>query len=105
MPYGTAGSLSPTRVAFPLRKKQKNLPLFRGRFKITRRYLLSRFHNYHRLQALSFRIRDGNARFHLDIVAGSSDETLLKSRPKYQQTAQELRIARIIDVRDQIFVC
>ena len=38
--------------------------------KKTRRYLLSRFHNYHRLQALSFRIRDGNGRFHLDMVAG-----------------------------------
>lgn len=51
---------------------------FGRRKKITRRYLLSRFHNYHRLQALSIRIRDGNARFHLDMVAGSSTEVLFK---------------------------
>ena len=60
--------------------------------KKTRRYLLSRFHNYHRLQALSFRIRDGNARFRLDIVAGKTpsnlsveESSLCKSRINYKE--------------------
>ena len=83
------------------RNEKTSLVSERG-LKITRRDLLSRFHNYHRLQALSFRIRDGNARFHLDMVAGISSKTFFKS-PK--SVMQELRIyTRIIDRRDQNIV-
>ena len=67
--------------------------------KITRRYLLSRFHNYHRLQALSIRIRDGNARFHLDMVAGRTPNVVSNVRRLYARAVYFH--TRIIDRRDQ----
>ena len=37
-----------------------------------RRYLLSHFQDYHRLEKLNCRVRDGNGCFLLDMVAGRS---------------------------------
>ena len=70
--------------------------------KLTRRYRLSRFHNYHRHQALIIRIRDGNARFHLDIVAGISRFELALELFHVKSKSREK--LRAIDIHDQIFV-